>query len=239
MKPVNELMAKVECLYGEVFFLMDCYRAHVFASKYKAFGLNVKFQNTNFLYRDCKNLLFSIYDHLDGSQDSTLVINYLNRIVFRCSKISFSFEGFKSILSKQPSDFPPEYYIISKECFGEDNHSGLFKRLYQKKFFVDDLILNILVLTKMMARFPKHITTSKDIFGADETANYLGISISTLYKLTSRNAIPYHKPSGKIMYFKKADLENWMLQNRINSVTENNFSSIDYVAKKKCRKSIS
>ena len=53
-----------------------------------------------------------------------------------------------------------------------------------------------------------------------ETARYLRISTSTLYKLTSAHRIPYSKPNGKLIYFLKADLDRYLLQNRIASESE-------------------
>lgn len=51
----------------------------------------------------------------------------------------------------------------------------------------------------------------------------LGISKSTLYKLNFRKAIPYYRPNGsKKIYFKLADLENYIAQNRLMSQAEIN-----------------
>ncbi|MCD8031257.1 MAG: helix-turn-helix domain-containing protein [Bacteroides sp.] len=41
------------------------------------------------------------------------------------------------------------------------------------------------------------------------------MSKTYLYKLTYLKEIPHYKPRGKILYFNRSDLENWVLQNRI------------------------
>lgn len=43
-----------------------------------------------------------------------------------------------------------------------------------------------------------------------EASAYLGFAPSYLYKLTSRKVIPHYKPSGKMLFFSKADLDDWV-----------------------------
>ncbi len=56
------------------------------------------------------------------------------------------------------------------------------------------------------------ISTSKNLFTLDEASDYLTISKSDLYKKTSQKAIQFYKP-GKHIYFKKTDLDNYILSN--------------------------
>lgn len=60
----------------------------------------------------------------------------------------------------------------------------------------------------------------KDVLTFEETAGYLGISKSYLYKLTSSRAIPYSKPRGKLIYFDKREIDRWALRNRITTDEE-------------------
>lgn len=46
-----------------------------------------------------------------------------------------------------------------------------------------------------------------------EAAQYLSISHSTLYKLTYQRKIPCHKPTGKVLYFFKSELDEWITKN--------------------------
>lgn len=59
------------------------------------------------------------------------------------------------------------------------------------------------------------IFCTKEILTSAETAKYLGVSLSHLYKLTMRREIPHYKPTGKMCYFKRQELETWLQQNRI------------------------
>lgn len=45
-----------------------------------------------------------------------------------------------------------------------------------------------------------------------QAAQYLSISQSHLYKLTSQRKIPSHKPNGKYLYFFKEELDEWIRQ---------------------------
>lgn len=58
------------------------------------------------------------------------------------------------------------------------------------------------------------LLSSKAVLTFDETAVYTGMSKSYLYKLTSTGGIPCYKPSGKVLYFNRTELDSWMLQNR-------------------------
>lgn len=57
------------------------------------------------------------------------------------------------------------------------------------------------------------IIAHKDILSFKEALIYLDVSESMLYKLTSKNAIKFTKPNKGKLYFKKSDLNDWMLQN--------------------------
>lgn len=43
-----------------------------------------------------------------------------------------------------------------------------------------------------------------------EACAYLGYAPSYMYKLTSTGKIPHHKPSGKILFFSKIELDEWI-----------------------------
>lgn len=44
-----------------------------------------------------------------------------------------------------------------------------------------------------------------------QAAQYLGFSHSYLYKLTSRKIIPCHRPTGKMLFFSKEELDEWIV----------------------------
>jgi excisionase family DNA binding protein len=64
----------------------------------------------------------------------------------------------------------------------------------------------------------------------EKAADYLNVSKSYLYKLTSQNKIPYYKPSGKLVYFDKKELDQWVLQTRISPQSEIESASISHVS---------
>lgn len=50
---------------------------------------------------------------------------------------------------------------------------------------------------------------------SNEASLYLDVSKSYMYRLTMDKAIPFYKPNGKKMYFKKIDLDNWLNSKRV------------------------
>lgn len=58
------------------------------------------------------------------------------------------------------------------------------------------------------------LSTTKEVLTAEEAARYMGMSMSYVYKLTNRGLIPFYKPTGKMVYFKRTELEQWLLANR-------------------------
>ncbi len=63
----------------------------------------------------------------------------------------------------------------------------------------------------------------------NEAAEYLGLSKSFLYKLTSSNNIPCYKPEGKKLYFSKSELDSWLLRNPVKTKTEIEQEADDYI----------
>ena len=64
------------------------------------------------------------------------------------------------------------------------------------------------------------IFCTKEVLTSDEAAKYMGISKSYLYKLTMRRQIPHYKPTGKICYFNRLELEQWLQSNRVSTSAE-------------------
>lgn len=60
----------------------------------------------------------------------------------------------------------------------------------------------------------------KDILSFREALGYLDVSKSFLYKLTSDRGIRFSKPNGGKIYFRKIDLDNFMLSNKQKSKLE-------------------
>lgn len=76
------------------------------------------------------------------------------------------------------------------------------------------------------------IFCTKEVLTSDEAAKYMGVSKSYLYKLTMRQQIPHFKPMGKMCYFNRLELENWLQSNRVATADELNLRAQNYCNKK-------
>ena len=72
----------------------------------------------------------------------------------------------------------------------------------------------ILILDRL-DRLEKLFIGQKEILTLDEACDYTGISRSYLYKLTAKGKIPHSKPNGKLLFFEKSKLVDWLLQNKV------------------------
>jgi len=72
----------------------------------------------------------------------------------------------------------------------------------------------------------------KEVLNFNEASQYLEVSHSHLYKLTSSGIIPHYKPNGKKLYFNRHELDEWLLRNRQSTADEIEKKAADYVIKK-------
>ena len=66
----------------------------------------------------------------------------------------------------------------------------------------------------------------------DAAAEYLGISKSYLYKLTSGGKIPHFKPYGKKIYFDKVSLDKWVYSKPVKGKADIEAEAIKYLSTK-------
>ena len=78
---------------------------------------------------------------------------------------------------------------------------------------MDDLARRVVVLENVLC-------IGKDVLTLEEAAMFMGISRSTLYKMTHNNVIPFYRPNGKLIYFEKSELLAWMRRSRVSSKEE-------------------
>lgn len=84
-------------------------------------------------------------------------------------------------------------------------------------------------LTERLARLESLLLTgTKEVLTLDECSMYTGYSKNHLYRLTSQRAIPFYKPMGGTIYFKKKEIEEWLLQNRHATEAEINSKATTY-----------
>ena len=60
----------------------------------------------------------------------------------------------------------------------------------------------------------------KEILTLEEVTWYLGLSKSSIYKLTSRREIPFYSPGGKKLYFRKSEIDNWIYNSKVTPIDE-------------------
>lgn len=68
----------------------------------------------------------------------------------------------------------------------------------------------------------------KTILSVEEASEFIGMKTSYLYKLTSDKKIRFFKPQGKLIYFKKEDLEAFLLRNVSETVYEEESQSLQH-----------
>lgn len=59
------------------------------------------------------------------------------------------------------------------------------------------------------------LALQKEILTLDEFCSYAGISKHQAYHLTSENKIRFYRPHGKLIYFDKEDVKEFLLQNPV------------------------
>ena len=64
------------------------------------------------------------------------------------------------------------------------------------------------------------VMINKPVLSFKEAAVYTGLTEGYLYKLTSRQEISHSKPRGKMIYFNRDELDDWLQQNRVKSNAE-------------------
>ncbi|WP_136468958.1 helix-turn-helix domain-containing protein [Flagellimonas onchidii] len=77
-----------------------------------------------------------------------------------------------------------------------------------------------LKLEERLERIERLLSSNKEVLTFEEACEYMGVSRSFLYKLTSRRQIPHSKPNGKMIFFEKRKLNLWLLRNKRKSEAE-------------------
>lgn len=70
-------------------------------------------------------------------------------------------------------------------------------------------------LTKELETVKNMLNNAKEVLTLEEAAAFLGVTKSTLYKMTHQQTIPFFKPNNKMVYFERAELLNWLRQNPV------------------------
>ncbi len=95
---------------------------------------------------------------------------------------------------------------------------------------MDSIILTKLESIEQM--LTEQTMLKKEVLTFNETAIYLEVSHSHLYKMTSTGVIPSYKPNGKKLYFNRKELDAWLLSNKQLSKEEIEKEAANYLIKK-------
>jgi excisionase family DNA binding protein len=83
-------------------------------------------------------------------------------------------------------------------------------------------------LMERLERIERGVMMQKNVLTFEEAVMFTGLAKSYLYKLTAGGKIPHYKPSGKLIYFNRSELERWMLRNPVRTADEIEQQAINY-----------
>lgn len=92
--------------------------------------------------------------------------------------------------------------------------------------------MNKLKILEQLDWIEKMLGASKKVLSFDEACQYSEISRSYMYKLTARGEIPFSKPRGKLIYFEKEKLDQWLLSHPSKSRDEIKNEAVNYAFRK-------
>ncbi len=58
------------------------------------------------------------------------------------------------------------------------------------------------------------LSSQKTVLTINDCAAYTGFQKEYLYKLTHAKLIPFYKPTGRKLFFKKSEIDAWLLEER-------------------------
>lgn len=76
------------------------------------------------------------------------------------------------------------------------------------------------------------LLAAKKVFNMDELVLYTGLSKSYIYRLTCTKGIPFYKPGGNRVWFKKDEIDEWMTRNRVKPGYEYEQDAVIAMARK-------
>ena len=100
------------------------------------------------------------------------------------------------------------------------NYKQLNYRIMNKTIDTETLLLKVESHEHRIGIMENLLRDAKQVLTLEEAALFMGISKSSLYKMTHKHELPFFRPNGKIIYFEKSELLDWMRQNRSMSEAE-------------------
>lgn len=74
---------------------------------------------------------------------------------------------------------------------------------------------------------------AKEVLTLEEVSRYTGLKASYIYQLTSKRQIPHYKPTGKYIFFNRAEVEEWLQKHRVSTSEELETKAVTFCNKKK------
>ena len=93
--------------------------------------------------------------------------------------------------------------------------------------------MDLSTVMKRLDKIEKLIRTNKNVLTLDEAVEYTGISRSYMYKLTAKGEVPFSRPRGKLIYFSREKLDEWLLANEQKSSKEIKNEALEYTFRRK------
>ncbi|WP_298286853.1 helix-turn-helix domain-containing protein [uncultured Lutibacter sp.] len=101
------------------------------------------------------------------------------------------------------------------------------------------IIEKLTVIEKRLASIEHKLGTKynddgyKEVMNLNQLCDYLELSKSHIYKLTSTQEIPHYKSGGKKLYFNKYEIDKWVLKNRVDTNDEIETMAANYLMNSK------
>ncbi len=87
--------------------------------------------------------------------------------------------------------------------------------------------IDLLKIYCKLRRLEKLIKNADELpLSMSKAVKYTGLSKSHLYKLTSSKELSHYKPKGKMVFFRKSELDTFLLTNKISTKEELEMKSI-------------
>jgi excisionase family DNA binding protein len=78
----------------------------------------------------------------------------------------------------------------------------------------------------------KHLALQKEVLSLEEFCLYTGISKAYAYKLTVSRKIKFYRPLGKMLFFNKEDVIDFLKQNPSFTQQQNKLKVYNYILNK-------
>ena len=83
------------------------------------------------------------------------------------------------------------------------------------------------VVKTSQTRLGEILLSKKTVLNIRDLCDYTGYSRSYIYKLTSAGKIPYFRPSGKMVFFEREEIDSWLLTNKQEVKEQDNGRTVE------------